>query len=302
MALSVTSIARVTRLAHVADVNRLLGTGSDEAADVLQLIDEASAAIVDHCRRPFAREALTETLPGYGGIHLQLARTPIVSVSSVTSDGMPITDYSVADAEEGTLYRQLGWTWTAQAIAGLTGRQRWPRRGFPLPQQEEPTYGVTYSAGYIVPGEALVGVATVAAAASDSSFNDSAGSFAAQLVAGDVIEVAGFSNAGNCGRFLVTGTPSANKVQVAGTLVTEPAGANITVRFHNKAGWRSLGAVEKACMETVAAWYQGRQRDPKVVEEQVGGMRMRYTETIGGERGLPLSAIALLQSWVRHAA
>jgi len=98
MGVTVTTAARSTRLARAENVQEDLGISTDTAM-LNRMIDEASAAIVAYCHRPFAREAYTETLPGFGNIHLMLGRTPIVGTpTAVTRDSSAITDFSVADA------------------------------------------------------------------------------------------------------------------------------------------------------------------------------------------------------------
>lgn len=301
MSLSTTTIAATTRLTTVAMVESLIGATSDDSL-LADLIDQASAAVVGYCHRPFAREVYSESLPGFGDIRLQLARTPVLAVSSIVDqDGNVITDYSIADAERGWLYRRGGWSWSVQAYAGLSGGGGFMDFGSPLARQEEPHYTVAYTAGYLLPGTNLVGVSTIAAAAADNSFNDSASGFSTQLRAGDVIEASGFTNAANNGRFVVTGTPTAAKITVSAALTTEAAGSARTVKL------QTLPAdVEKACIEAVKAWYLERRDNSNVEEKQVGPMRVRYGARGGGTifsdpQGLPSICVGLLRPWVRAA-
>src|SRR5262245_46452022 len=223
MALTVTTIAPKTRLTTVARVQSELGISADTVL-IGDLVDRATDAICAYCHRTFAREAYSESLPGYGDVHLQLARTPIAGTpSSVTwnasdeSAGANIlTDWSVADRERGWLYRRKGWAWTAQRYGGLVAHGGFLDQGWPLAQQEEPQFSVDYVAGYIMPEQNILAQTTLSSASADNSFNDSASGFPALLKAGDVIVTSGFSNAANNGRFLVTGTPTTAKVVVAG--------------------------------------------------------------------------------------
>jgi hypothetical protein len=306
MALSVITIAQHDRLARRESVKAELGlTAVDALTDALvdSLLDHSSAGIRRHCRRPFARETYSETLPGYGDVHLQLSRTPIVVVTQVLSsaDVIPTTDYSIADAGEGTLYRQAGWQWSAQALYGLSGRQRWPGFGQPMPRSEEPTFTVAYTAGYILPPQRLLGAVSVSADGTDDSFNDSASGFPALLKAGDVIQTAGFANAANNGRFVVSGTPTAAKIVVSASLTTEAASPAVTLTFPEPTGLPM--DVEKACIEEAKARYLRRSSDPDVVEKQAGPMRVRYGEpdAVSGA-ALCATAVALLRPWVRWAA
>lgn len=300
MALSVVTIAPKLDLTTRARVSEDLGSAyaAADAALVDRLIREASAAIVSYCRRPFARESYTETLPGFGDIHLQLARTPIVTVSAVSRDGTAYTDYSIADRNRGWLYRQDGWDWTVQVYPGLSDGGRFLDVGNPLPRQEEPLWSVSYVAGYVLPSQNVVSATTISAAAADNSFNDSASGFPNLLKAGDVIETSGFTDAANNGRHVVTGTPTTAKIVVSSTLVTEAAGTARTVLV------QSLPEdIEKACIEAVKSWYALRSVDSSIVERQAGPMRLRYSEPqdVGG-RGLPPGCIGLLRPYVRLAS
>lgn len=307
MPVTVTTIAPTLRLTTRAKVKAALAiTANTDDAFLDDLIDQASQSIASYCHRIFGREAVTETTGGYGDIHLMLTRTPIVSVSAVSRDSEVITDYSIGSAEQGLLYRRAGWTWTAQAFPGLSaGGALWDR-GSPLPLQEEPQFSVSYVGGYILPSQYLVSAVTVSADASDDSFNDAANGFPALLKTGDVIETAGFQNAANNGRFLVTGTPTVSKIVTTGTLTTEAAGGARTVLFRPPAVCRPLDDVEKAAIECVKTWFIERKDDPNVEEKQVGPMRVRYGARGGNTifsvpQALPSVCIGLLRSWVRSA-
>jgi hypothetical protein len=59
---------------------------------------------------------------------------------------------------------------------------------------------------------------------------------------------------------------------------------------------RSLPPViERACIETVKAWYAGRDRDPSLAGESAGGYHASYTAA----RGVPETARDLLAPWRR---
>lgn len=309
MALSLTTIATTRRLTRLERVKQDLDiTASTYDALLLRLIDEATAAIEAFCNRPygFARQVYSETLPGFGDVHLGLACAPLVAVSSVTYNSTDtITDYSIADRDHALLYRRVGWAWTAQVDAGFTGRQRWPGFGNPLPRSEEPLYTVAYTAGYLLPELDLLAKTTISAASSDNSINDSASGFPSLLKAGDVVEVTGFATAANNGRFLVTGTPTAAKVVLSATLTTEAAGRVITVNFRNRPDARETANLEKACIEAVKTWYARRKDDLDVIEKQAGPMRLRYAEQNRSDSlmGLPAVCVGLLRPWIwRRAA
>jgi hypothetical protein len=302
MGITVSSMAGSSRLTSVAAVQAELGISSD-ASLLGDLVDRASAAIVSYCNRVFARATYVETLPGFGDLQLQLARTPIVSVSTVTDQNSQVyTDYSIEDREKGWLYRRLGWSWSVQAFPGLSAGGSFMDFGTPMPRQEEPHYSVSYIAGYVLPSQYVIGATTISAAAADNSFNDSANGFPTNLVAGDVVETSSFTNAGNNGRFIVTGTPTAAKIVVSATLTLEAAGSARTVKFRPHADCRrNLDDVEKACIEAVKTWYLRRKDDADVAEKQMGPARVRYNEGAEVAGHLPPSCVGLLTSWRRVA-
>lgn len=302
MGLSVSTVAPTLRLTTRAAVKLELGiTASTDDALFDTLIDQASSAIVAYTHRPFARESYTETLPGYGDIHLQLARTPIVAVTAVSDvDSNVITDYAIASPDKGWLYRRLGWAWTAQAYGGLAAGGAFMDFGTPLARQEEPFYSVDYTAGYILPSQ-FVTATTISAANGDSSFNDSGSGFPALVKAGDIAEVSGFVATANNARWSVVSATTA-KIVVLGTLTTEAAAASVTVKFRPPSSHRPFDDVEKACIEAVKSFYNARKDDSSVIEKAAGPMRLRYSEGRAGEAsGLPPVCVGLLRPWVRAA-
>lgn len=313
MVLSVSTVAPTLRLTTRSAVKAELGlTSSTDDALIDALIDQFSAAIVSYCHRPFARESYTEQLAGFGDIRLQLERTPVVSVSAVTLRGAAITDYGIEDADKGWLfartvsgtgatYQRMAWPWSVQTYPGLSGDGAWLNRGTPLARQEEPQISVDYVAGYILPSQYVTAV-TVSAANADGSFNDSGAGFPALLKAGDIVEASGFVTAANNARFLVSGTPTTSKIVISGSLTTEAAGAQVTLKFRPPSIHRQFDDVEKACIEAVKTGYLGRRDDSSLVEKQAGPMRIRYSENRSGEAaGLPPACVGLLRQWVRAA-
>jgi hypothetical protein len=307
VAITISTAALSTRMTTVARVKSELElTTVDATRDALlaELVDRASAVISSYCHRPFAREALTETLGGHGGIHLQLARTPIATVTTVTQDTSVLTDYSIADPNKGWLYRRDGWAWTAQRYSGIGAGGAWLDQGWPMPRQEEPLFSIEYAAGYVMPGENTTAT-TISADSTDNSFNDSASGFLSTLLkAGDVITVSGFTGAGATAanrQHVVSGTPTAAKIIVTSTLVSDAAGESVTMTL------QSLPAdLEKACIEVVKHMYLRRRDDPGVEEKQVGPMRLRFgsagaSTVFSDPQGVPPSVVGLLRPWVRAA-
>lgn len=300
MGVSVSTIAPSLKLTTVTRVKAELGiTSTSDDALLGDIVDRASDAVGSYCHRTFAREVVSETLPAYGGIHLQLDRTPVISVSSVTQNSSTVStaDYSIADAERGWLYRRAGWGWTAQTYEGLHSTWAWLDQGFPLPGQEEPNYVAAYTAGYILPSENVTSSA-ISAASADNSFNSTGALFPSLLKAGDVITVSGFTATANNKRWKVSGTPTTSKVIVDGTLTTEAVGQSVTIIFQTLPR-----DVEKAAIETAKAYYLQRKDSGDWIEKQVGAMRLRKSEAdVSQLLGLPASAIGLLRPYVRVGA
>jgi len=120
-------------------------TNSTDDAFLVDLIDRMSGKIEDFCRRTFAKQTYQEKVAGYGDKILLLAHTPIISVSAVTCDSDPITDYEIYDSEAGELYRGAGWTWD--------GTIWWKNSSFPSFNGQAQNFTITYEAGYVLPGD-----------------------------------------------------------------------------------------------------------------------------------------------------
>lgn len=289
MALTVTSRAAHRGLASLAAAKELLQVQDDTAQDALlaNLLGRASDAIERYCRRPFARESVTETVPGYGDLILELSRRPLVRITSVTytPSGEAITDAVIEDAGLGWLYREKGWLWTTQRGVVLTD--------YVAPNTDMPNYSVTYVAGYLVPDD-NVEADTLSVAALDQSVSDSASGLPI-LQPGDTVTLGGFTTAANNGRFTVV-TSTATKVTLdATTLVDEAAGG-----IRQMAVSTLPGDLEQACLETVKSWFYQRSRDSEVQSRSVGDLSVTYatasTTTTAGP--LPFAALRLLQPWV----
>ncbi len=144
--LTVVTPAASFLLCKLADVKADLGINDTSKDSVLTAL---IAAASDQIQREFqflCRQTYRETLPGYGGNILQLKRTPIVSVSSVTHNNEPIVDYTIEDKDAGHLYRRLGWEWTASV--------GWDMTGYVIPNSEHPDFTVEYVAGYLAADQA----------------------------------------------------------------------------------------------------------------------------------------------------
>lgn len=134
--LEIVTAATNRKLTTVAAVKLDLGiTGTDQDVQLGTLVDQYSAAIVGWCDRPFALEAVRETLfERCRSDGLMLSRWPIVSITSVAIDGTTLDpgDY-IADKLTGILYLRSATLHGAYWPAGESV--------------------IEYPAGYVLPGD-----------------------------------------------------------------------------------------------------------------------------------------------------
>ncbi len=289
--------ARTNRLTLLANVKTRLGLSQVPAEDAeldrfLKTASDSIAKLLLNRRGIVtARADFREQCPGYGDSILQLSRKPIAAVSGITYNSDPITDYLISDKEAGQLYRKLGWTWTAQAAGWNTYSSHFPRLSHfdPAPGSETPEFQVDYTAGWVLPALAAAKI-TISAATADSSFNDSANGLP-EVLPGDVIDVSGFTEAANNGKFLVVSRTAA-KIVVAGSLVTEAAGDTVVLDPRNLPE-----DIEEAAIETVKEWWLGRKVQNTISSESFDGLARTYfrLDTTGG---LPQRALGLLKNWL----
>lgn len=298
MSLTITAAASNLRLTSLAALKADLGdtTGTNDTLYDAMIL-RASAAIDAFCHRTFARQTYTEILPGFGRTQLRLAEAPLATVTSVTWDSQPVTDYSIDNAEAGMLYRRYGWPWSPQFDPGLG---QWgvgyPYQGTPVPGSEDRAFTVVYSAGYLLPSEDVSSATAISVDNADNSFNHSGALFPRLLKAGDVVTASGFSNAANNGRHIVSGTPTTSKIIVTSTLTTELGNTGT----HTLDVSNLPADVEQACLAAAKFYFGGRKDSGDVVEKQLGAARLRFSESSGGG-SLPGLACALLRPYVRSA-
>lgn len=133
MAITVTSAAESKLLTTVTNFKELIGK-SDTVDDTLlaKIISRASNAVVGYCGREFAKQTYTETLKGDGTPFLRLSRIPIVSITSVSYQGVAVSasDYVVNEPEQGVVTNLNSY---------------WQYTGYKY------EYSVVYVAGYVLP-------------------------------------------------------------------------------------------------------------------------------------------------------
>ncbi|MDD5366925.1 MAG: phage head-tail connector protein [Gallionellaceae bacterium] len=252
------------------------------------LVADASDAIGSYCGRAFPRAELTETLPGTGRLRLILPRTPLKAITSIVyaDSTLGSTSYSIEDEDAGFVYREDGFYWTPLEDAS----QLVPHY---TPSLETQEYAVTYVGGYLLP-EDTVTAATLSILTSTESINDSASGFPL-LVPGDRITTAGWTNAANNGTHTVVSRTAA-KIVVSTTSLVAEASTDQPRTVVCRDLPRDL---ERACVETVKAWYLGAQHDPTVSSKRVGDLELSYSVTALG-RDLPANVMKLLSAYRRH--
>lgn len=155
MAVTVLEQAATTHLTTLDRVKNELGiTDTTDDDNIIRWISDASSLIAKECGRVFGREKVTETLPGSGGVLLGLSRAPLVTIHELYEDSNLLvegTDFAVEERESSALYKPSGWgksggmrAWGVEAFSS----------GYILPGAAATMrYIVTYSAGWLLPGE-----------------------------------------------------------------------------------------------------------------------------------------------------
>lgn len=297
MSLTVSTPTQTRLLTTVARVKTEIGISASTDDDFLDsCVRHATDMVEKYCNRIFHRQTYSENSPSFGGPHFLLRQAPVAgTLGTVSYDGDTITDVELIDKAKGLLYREAGFGWTAQSYAGLEYREFWMENGRPISGSEEHLWTFAYTAGFIVPPQDRLSVATISADATTDSFSDSASLFPALLKSGDIIETSGFSNSANNGRFLVTGTPTVSNIVVDGALTTETAAAGRTLRVANLPG-----DVERGAIEIVKSLYAKRSVDGSISSRSAGPLSISYFSQMAAAAGMPLTAAALLKPWIRR--
>ncbi len=284
MSLTLVTRASSRRLVSVSRARLALSLDPAQDDELARKVDGASTEVERYCGRLFAREEVTELVRGYGGLLLRLRRRPVLRVSAVLSNGEVIADFTIDDEGAGALYRQKGWEWTTQP-GYLLDQYREPER-------EEPSYSVTYIAGYLLPEDTVVHAALAVAAAAQTL--TLTGRTWPLLIPGDVVTLQGFTGAANSGPVTVaTRTPTVLTISGA-ALTEEPA-----TQDQKTVLVQTLPSdLEDAALELVQGAWVARGRDPSVVSQRVGPVAVEYGQPSGeGPPQLPYRVAARLAAW-----
>jgi hypothetical protein len=123
---------------------------------IIRAINSASDRIERYCSRHFGyTQVVDEAHAGKGGKYLTLDRTPLISITEITHDGITIdsSNYEINDAAAGLIASVYGgWMWDCDNIANI-GRD-------PFPGSERKLYAVSYTGGYVLPKDAVAATVT----------------------------------------------------------------------------------------------------------------------------------------------
>jgi hypothetical protein len=146
---SVTTTAISNELCTPDYVITRFNLASSDEENIEEVLEEVLSAFETYLGRPLARQTYSEKVPGYGEHNLRLSRYPVDTTGVTVTLGLESSSTAISsteyliDSSSGMLFNSTGWKWTA-AWKGDIKQDKWPG-------SEEPSYVVTYSAGYHFP-------------------------------------------------------------------------------------------------------------------------------------------------------
>jgi hypothetical protein len=141
---SVCSSAEFETLASLSQFKSVLSVTSTDNDDLMtDVLKNATGAIESYLGRTLRRQTYYEKVASYGSMFLQVSNTPVQSISRILKDDFLVssTEYEIARAESGSIYRQYGWSWTAGTVTDLVPHA--------LPGTERLSFAVEYKGGYV---------------------------------------------------------------------------------------------------------------------------------------------------------
>jgi hypothetical protein len=251
MTISILTAPKSTQLTLLATVKTELGvSGSADDALINTLIDQASSMIETYAHRPFYRAQFSEQLASSKTTRMVLSRLPVLQLDAITYDGgaETVADYAIENAESGFVYLSTGFSTTGSPVEWV----------------------FSYRAGYLLPGDDVASTA-VNVSSVDDSYNDVATTptIPANLVAGDKITVAGYTNTANNGIKTVVSATS-TKIIVEETLITEAEGNAITMAVRNLPE-----VIERIALDLTKMSYQTRKQNSSLSSLKVGPVEQK---------------------------
>lgn len=162
MGLDVLTAASSRALIELAAVKARLGiTGTSQDADLQKLIDGASSSIDKYLGRCLARQTYHESIAGAGKPWILLSQFPVDRDSiAALINGQPVTTWRLHNREIGKLYLPGGWGATgACSTDGLNYAWGYGPGYSNVAYGDDATADITYTAGYLVPGQVTTWVA-----------------------------------------------------------------------------------------------------------------------------------------------
>lgn len=294
--ITVLTPARNTAFVTLARLKSELGlTDDDPTRDtrLQELIDEASALVMDFLQYSVLRERVQERLTGSERTELMLSRTPVVALEEVTNEETGATDslsdgtVRVADSRAGTVWRQDGWGDDRPYDVGLTV---YPQR---VPQLGEQPWLLTYVGGSLLPSDdtTLSGWSIV-----DGRLEAPADVETPMLASGEIIRIAGWTGAN--GRYRVTAR-DVDFIELSQPPDDDTA-PNDAMLYVSSLDSR----LSRAVIETIKMFFAATGRDPSVTSEKIGDWAATYggqTRTSSGLTVLPESVQNTLASMRRES-
>lgn len=132
------SLASLESLKSILEIST---TGSDDL--LISILGRATESVEKFLGRPLRKQTYYEKVASYGSMFLHVNNTPIQSVSRILLDDILIspTEYEIGDREEGAVYRQFGWAWSAGVVTDLVPHV--------VPGTERLSFAIEYVGGYV---------------------------------------------------------------------------------------------------------------------------------------------------------
>ena len=254
MTISILTAPKSTQLTLLATVKTELGvSGSTDDALIGRLIDQAGSVAKAYANRPFFRAQFSEQLRSSRSTRMTLSRLPVLQLDAITYDGgaETVSEYVIENAESGFVYLSTGFSTTGSPVDWV----------------------FSYKAGELLPGDDVAST-SVNVASADNSYNDVATipALPANLVAGDKITVAGYTNDAENDGIKTVVSATAAKIIVEETLVVEAEGNAITMAVRNLPE-----DIERTAIDLVKLWYQTRKQDASLSSLKVGPVEKKMS-------------------------
>lgn len=309
-------------LTTLATIEGELGiTAGAEDAFLTRLINSVSDRIEEYCGRSFYRVAAqADSVGGYGGFYLRVARTPLLSIASITFDGETLDSdgYEIDNTNAGMIRSTSGFDWTAGSWQHIIAT--------PIPGTERKLYDVTYAGGYLTPEQCkakgtitftgqptadetmVLNNTTITAKASGATgdqFNigtsarDTCDNLAAAINAGSESSVSRAERVGltviiewldpgtDGNSIVLTEAFSNATADGSGTLGGTQAGAARTLPY----------AVEDACVLLVTKRYRQKGNDPSVKSKKLLSHSVSYGGVSESVAGIPADVAQMLNPY-----